>query len=377
MKRSERIEAMRGPLLAWYRAHRRDLPWRRSRDPYAIWVSEIMLQQTRVETVRLYYDRFLTAFPDVESLARAQLDDVLKLWEGLGYYGRARNLHRAARVVADESGGALPESVDALRRLPGIGGYTAGAIASIAFGLDEPVVDGNVMRVLSRVFRVRSPVSDASTQRSLWRLARALIPPNRAGEMNQAVMDLGATVCRARAPACGRCPIAELCQARVRGEEEELPRKAARKPLPHDQVAVGVVRKHGRILIGRRPEEGLLGGLWEFPGGKQKPRETPAACAVREIREEVGVAVEIVEKLTVVEHAYSHFRVTIHAFLCNHTAGRPRPIGCVACKWIRLAEADRYAFPAATHKILAALRDRSSRAKARKGGGSRGETRRR
>ncbi len=356
MNRQERIEALKPALLRWYRRQQRDLPWRGTRDPYAIWVSEIMLQQTQVATVVPYYERFLDAFPNVQALADAPLDSVLKVWEGLGYYGRARNLHRAARQVVTDFQGTLPRTVRELLGLPGIGPYTAGAIASIAFGLDEPVLDGNVTRVLCRLFRVRENPKDTKVVRKLWSLARRLIPAGRASLFNQALMDLGATVCIPREPRCLVCPLKALCQAWARNEQADLPIKVKRAPLPHYDVAVGVVWKRNRILIDQRKPEGLLGGLWEFPGGKPRANESLERCVVREVREELGVRVKVRRLLTTVKHAYTHFRITLHAFECDHVSGRPRPIGCADFKWIRLDELDQYAFPKANHKVIAALR---------------------
>ncbi len=356
-RRDRRIRAVRTALRRWYRRRRRDLPWRRRRDPYAVWVSEIMLQQTRAATVERYYAPFLRRFPDVRILARARRDAVLKAWEGLGYYGRARNLHRAARTVVRERGGRLPRDVDELRRLPGIGACTAGAIASIAFGADEPVLDGNVARVLSRLFAVAGLPRAPQTARRLWKLARELLPPGRAGEFNQALMDLGATVCTPRRPDCPGCPLSSSCAAFARGRPERYPRKRPRKALPHHTIVAGVIWKRGRLLIDRRPDEGLLGGLWEFPGGKVRPGESLIDALRREVSEEVGLTVRPGAKLIAVRHAYSHFRITLHVFECDWLSGRARPIECAAVRWVRPGDLARYAFPAANHKVIAALRE--------------------
>lgn len=352
-----RARAVGAALEAWWEAHRRDLPWRRRRGPYAVWVAEVMLQQTRVETARRYYGRFLRAFPSVRALAAAPLADVLKAWEGMGYYARARNLHAAAGRLVAERGGRLPETAAELRRLPGIGQYTAAAIASIAFGQDEAVLDGNVERVLCRVFALREDPKTARARRRLTALARSLIRPGRAGDINQALMDLGATVCVPRQPRCEACCLADHCRARAGGIQHLLPRRRPRKALPHHDIAAGVVWKGSRVLIDRRPPGGLLGGLWEFPGGKREPGETLPQAVVREVREETGIVVRPVRCLLTVRHAYSHFRITLHAFECRYVSGRCRAIGCDAVKWVRPAELDRYAFPKANHKIIAALRD--------------------
>jgi A/G-specific adenine glycosylase len=344
-------------LLPWYANHRRDLPWRRARDPYHTWVAEVMLQQTQVATVTPYYARFLARFPTVEALAAAPLDEVLKAWEGLGYYARARHLHAAARQVTTEFNGQMPDTMKGLLSLPGIGRYTAGAILSTAFGQDVPAIDGNVRRVLSRAFAVAEDVTRGAGQRRLWALAEELLPPGRAGDFNQALMDLGATVCTPRVPLCGQCPLAENCQAHRMGQEERFPVRRQRRAIPHYEVAAGVVwNGQGRFLIAQRPPDGMLGGLWEFPGGKRESGESLEDCLRRELSEELGVEVVVGAPLTVVQHAYTHFRITLHAFHCRVVAGQPRPLGCADWRWVSFDDLPRFAFSAADHQIIAALR---------------------
>ncbi len=344
-------------LIAWFEANREDLPWRRTTDPYAIWLSEVMLQQTQVATVIPYYERFLARFPTVEALAAAPLDDVLKLWEGLGYYSRARNLHRAAQVVVGELGGRFPATVEGLLRLPGVGRYTAGAVGSIAFGLDAPALDGNAIRVLSRLFNVADDVTQGAARRRFWGLAGDILPPGRASAWNVALMALGQRVCTPRAPRCDACPLAAHCEAHRLGIEEARPVRAARARTPHYDVTAGVIRgQDGRLLIARRPPDGLLGGLWEFPGGKRHPGETLEACLRREIQEELAIEIAVEHQITVVKHAYTHFRITLYAFQCAHTGGQPQTIGCAAWAWVTLDELDRYAFPVTDRKIIAVLR---------------------
>lgn len=349
---TEKIQTIRKQLLRWYRRCGRDLPWRRNQDAYSVWVSEIMLQQTRVTAVQPYYERFLKRFPRLETLARAKLDSVLKVWEGLGYYSRARNLHKAASVIMKDYNGRLPETVEELQALPGIGRYTAGAIASIAFGLPEPVLDGNVTRVLCRTLRIRKDPQDTNVQKKLWRTAGRIIAPGKAGALNQGLMELGAMVCLPKRPRCERCPLEMLCSARQHGDEEQLPVRRDKKPQPHYQVAVGIVRKAGWILIDQRNPDGMLGGMWEFPGGKQHKKETLKQTVEREIREELGVRVLAEEMLTKVEHGYSHFRVTLHVFDCRYVSGKPTAIGCAAWKWVRANDLKRYAFPRGSQKII-------------------------
>ena len=352
--------AVQRRLLAWWGNHQRDLPWRQRRTPYRVWVAEMMLQQTQVATVEPYYRRWLRAFPSFRALAAARLDDILKCWEGLGYYSRARNMHAAAKTVVKRFSGRLPRTTDELRGLPGVGPYTAGAIASIAFGADEPVLDGNVIRVLCRLFAVRKNPRATATRKNLWSLAGELIPSGQAGPFNEALMDLGATVCIPKGPDCPNCPLRPICRARRRGLQGRLPLRAATKRTPHYDIAVGIVIRRGRVLIDRRPAEGLLGGLWEFPGGKIEAGESAADAVRREVREEVGIDVTPESHpLVTVQHAYSHFRITMQAFVCQHVRGRARAIQCAAVKWVPLAELDSYAFPRANQKVLEAMRRRA------------------
>lgn len=358
MKQDERYAHLRKALLCWFAGNARDLPWRRTKDPYGIWISEIMLQQTRVPAVVPYYERFLQRFPTVESLARARIDTVIKLWEGLGYYSRARNLHRAAKEIVARFGGHLPPSREELLTLPGIGRYTAGAIASIAFGRREPLVDGNVTRVLCRVFRIKGSPKDVAIQKRIWAIAERLVPEDRAGQFNQALMELGSEVCLPRHPRCAECPVNRLCQGRLHNEQDSLPTRAPKKQLPFYTVAVGVIYRNGRILIDKRKPEGLLGGLWEFPGGKKRRGESLEAALRREVREELAITVRVGRPVAVVDHTYSHFRVRIHAFECAYVSGTPHCIACADFKWVRPRDLGRYAFPAANKKIIEILRSR-------------------
>jgi len=343
-------------LLRWFAENARDLPWRRTIDPYAIWVSETMLQQTRVQAVVPYYERFLRRLPTVESLARARLDTVLKLWEGLGYYSRARNLHEAAKRIATQFGGHLPTTREELLTLPGIGRYTAGAVASIAFGRREPLVDGNVTRVLCRIFRIRGGPKETAVQQRIWSVAEELVPESHAGQFNQALMELGSEVCHPRDPDCEGCPVSRLCEANLHNEQNSFPTRVPKKRVPRYVVAVGVIYHRSRILIDKRRPEGLLGGLWEFPGGKKQRGESLEAALRREVREELAITVRVGRLLAVVDHTYSHFRVHIHAFECAYVSGEPRCITCADFKWVRPQDLGRYAFPAANHRIIQALR---------------------
>ena len=344
-------------LIDWYAEGHRDLPWRRTRDPYCIWVSEIMLQQTRVETVIPYYERFLTRFPDVAALAAGSLDEVLKLWEGLGYYARARNLHRAAGVVVTDHGGKIPRGLDAVHALPGVGRSTAGSILCFAHGQRHPVLDGNIKRVLLRVYAVAEDKTRPPVDRWLWRAAETLTADaSRPADYNQALMELGATVCLPRAPDCGGCPVRRWCEARSRGQHHEIPLRKPARATPHYTIGVGVIRnKKGAVLVQKRPAQGLLGGLWEFPGGKREGSERLTETVRREIAEELGLDVAVGAKIATIKHAYTHFRITLHAYHCAHVSGIPRPRAADAWQWLPVARLTDLAFPRANQRILELL----------------------
>ncbi len=364
---AQRGASVQNSLLAWFRANARDLPWRHDRSPYRVWLSEMMLQQTQVETVIPYFQRFLDRFPTLDDLAAAPLGDVLKLWEGLGYYARARNLHKAAHVIVRELHGEWPHTVEDLMALPGIGRYTAGAIASLAFDVRAPVLDGNVIRVLCRLFAIRGDPKDAKVREELWALAEALLParalakvsePSQgsAGEFNESLMELGALICAPRSPQCDVCPLAKYCEAKKRGLQDQLPLKTKRKPLPHFDVTAAVIRKNGRLLIAQRPLGGRLGGLWEFPGGKVEPGETLPQCLRREIKEELGVRIKVGKPITSIDHAYTHFKITLYAFECELVSGKPQALQVQDFKWVRMSELKKYAFAKTDLRIIEALK---------------------
>ena len=286
-----------------------------------------MLQQTQVQTVIPYYLRWLKIFPTFRVLAKAPLNKVLKQWEGLGYYSRARNLHALAKTVVKDYGGRLPDSEEELRSLPGIGRYTGGAVLSIAFQKPVPLVDGNVMRVFSRYFGVRKDISLPATQKDFWTLAEKWVPRRNPGDYNQALMELGATLCTPRAPECPRCPLKKDCEALKLGLQQMLPIKKKKEATAHYHIGAGVIWHHGKILISQRPLRGLLGGLWEFPGGKQEPGESLRETVRREIQEELGIRVQVGRKLVEVDHAYSHFKITLHAYECAYQSGKVRALG--------------------------------------------------
>jgi A/G-specific adenine glycosylase len=330
-------------LLDWYAKHQRDFPWRQFPDPYPVWVSEIMAQQTRLDTMLPYFQRWMERFPSISALAQASQQDVLNLWEGLGYYSRARNLHQAAKIVADSFNGRLPETRTELETLPGIGRYTAGAIASIAFGKDEAVVDGNVKRVYARLFQVTEPVNTPAGEQEIWSLAEAHLPPGQAGDYNQALMDLGATICLPRKPDCSICPLAEDCLARKNNLTDQLPVKKQKNRSPHHTVTAAILHaEDGLVLIAQRPSDALLGSLWEFPGGKQEPGEDLKACLKREILEELQCTIQIGDLLGTFKHTYTHFKVTLHAFHCQLEKGTPNPHYHQAVRWVTIDDLDQY-----------------------------------
>jgi A/G-specific adenine glycosylase len=357
---ADQRRAFQQDLLDWYDDNKRSMPWRETDDPYRIWVAEIMLQQTRVDTVRDYYHRFLESFPTVEALAAAERDEVLKRWEGLGFYARARHLHEAAQHVVDEHGGTVPDTMDAIRDLKGVGPYTAAAVLSIAHQKPHAVLDGNVKRVLTRIFAVEEDATTTAAERELRRLANELLDSERPGDFNQAMMELGALVCTPSTPLCDRCPLQTVCRAHEAGTEEDYPVTPESEPVPHHDIAVGLVFDHenGQVLIQRRPDEGLLGGLWEFPGGKQEDEESMAEACRREVKEELGIDVTVEDPFYTLSHAYSHFKITLHAFRCRIESGTPEAREDQPFKWVGLNELDEYAFPRANRRLIEELERR-------------------
>ncbi|GMR13975.1 MAG: A/G-specific adenine glycosylase [Gemmatimonadota bacterium] len=343
------VEGLRSALLSFYDRDSRDLPWRRERDPYRIWVSEIMLQQTRVETAEPYYRRWMDRFPTLEDLAGASRDEVLKAWEGLGYYSRARRLHDSARMVRERLGGEIPSSAEALRELPGVGEYTAGAVASIAFGEVTPAIDGNARRVLARLFDLADP-----GLAEVRAIVEELIDPGRPGDFNQAVMELGATICTPRAPRCGVCPLGSVCRAMAAGTQLVRPVAKSRGKTPLREFGVAVVLDpESRFLLRQRTEEGLLGGLWEFPSALMERGEASLRAA-RRAAADAGVSRAEPSSggasgaLDPVRHAFSHFRAVYHAQVLRIDAAQAPGV----CRWSTLAEVSGLAMPVAQRKIL-------------------------
>lgn len=326
-------------LLDWYAQNRRDLPWRRLQDdPYAVWVAEVMLQQTQVATVIPYFERWLARFPTLEALAQAPLEDVLHGWAGLGYYARARNLHRAAQAVLDQHGGKIPSDPAILASLPGIGRYTAGAIRSIAFNQPAPLVDANVARVLTRVFAIGGDPKSSPVQSRLWHLAEELIPEGRARDFNQALMELGALVCTPSDPACERCPLLRICIAGNSPNPTTWPQIPPRRLSVRVTHCSAVLHEDHRFLIVQRPPHGLWGGLWEFPRRVCRPGEPLAECAARAAQEILGVKAHIGEKVSTVKHNVTHHAITLFGFEGRILEGEPQARECAAFRWMSVEE---------------------------------------
>lgn len=340
-------------LLDWYSNDQRQMPWRTSPSPYRVWVSEIMLQQTQVVTVIPYFNRFIREFPTVFDLANADLQSILKLWEGLGYYSRARNIHKAAKQVCSQYNGILPDTYDELQTLPGIGPYVAAAIVSIAFDKPVPVVDGNVLRVFCRFWGITDDIRQPSVRKHLFTQLTPIIKQvSSPSDFNQSIMEIGALICSPKSPKCGFCPISKTCYAQINQLQSQLPYKSKTKPVPHYTVSVGLIFKKNKILIGKRKESQMLGGLWELPGGKQTENETVEQAVIREIYEETGITASISSKIGVIKHAYTHFKITLHAFMCIYIAGFPKPHSTQALRWVSLSELDQFPFPKATIKVF-------------------------
>jgi A/G-specific adenine glycosylase len=341
-------------LLAWYGENARDLPWRRTRDPYRIWVSEIMLQQTQVDTASGFYDRFFTRFPTVQALATAPLRDVLKAWENMGYYARARNLHKAAKEIVGRFDGGLPQALEELESLPGIGPYTARAVGSIAFDRPVPAVDANVKRVVARLEGIGEPIDQTATKRRIETVAAHLVPEKGAGHFNQALMDLGSTICTPTDPTCAACPLQPECRASRKGTQSAIPVTRKRKPIPHRQMTGAVLlSSNGNLLLTQRPVDGFLGGLWKLPGGEKQRGESLTTALSRSVREEVGVEIRPGKKLGTVEAVYSHFRVTLHLDRATIVSGSPRKLTCHGFKWTLPDSLNELAFSKADRQAVA------------------------
>jgi A/G-specific adenine glycosylase len=355
---STRARAIGRALLTWYAKHRRELPWRKSQDAYAVWVSEMMLQQTQVRTVIPYFQSWMQRFPDVAALANAEEGDVLHAWQGLGYYSRARNLRRAAQEMLRTHDGRVPEQVSELLALPGIGPYSAGAIASIAYGHAEPLVDGNVIRVLARLFALRGDPNKAPLKAQLWAHARALIPKQSPGDFNQSLMELGATVCTPRSPRCEACPVAAHCQALAEGLVEVLPELPTRAKATPVHVVAAIATRGGRVLVTKlRPDAPRWAGMWLFPHADVGSSETPEAAVARALHSAVGLRGEATGLLCVVRHTVTRFRITLDAYRTRVSSGTAKALTVADSVWKQPEELLDLAMPNAHRRIATALRD--------------------
>ena len=356
MSRSQKDPAaFRKKIFRWYAQHARELLWRNSRDPYKIWISEVMLQQTTVQAVLPYYEKWMKTFPDIESLSGATSQKVLKTWQGLGYYQRAKNLHKASKIINDKHQGRIPQDYEELRNLPGFGPYITAAVLSIAFGKPFPVIDANVRRLLMRIRGARGEAKPQN-DRKLLRFLKPYFPQNKAASFNQALMELGALVCRPKNPSCLLCPLRDFCQAFKDGEQEVIPRPKKRDYRKIDAV-VAVIEKNGRFLIQKRPSKGLLADLWEFPGGKRKTGETLEEALHREIKEELQSEVLDEKLLIKVHHAYTQFQVSLYAFQCRLV--KEPCLSKNRHRWVTLQGLKSYPFPSGSAKIIKFLEQRA------------------
>jgi len=345
-------------LLEWYDANCRALPWRDDPQPYPVWISEIMAQQTQMERVVEYHSRWMTQYPDLQVLAQASEEEVLKSWEGLGYYSRARNIRKAAAVILNEHGGIFPSEPKNIQALPGIGEYTAGAISSIAFGKSVPAVDANVLRVFSRLLDIDASVRDKAVKEEIQECVRGLIPEGRPGDFNQAIMELGALICSKR-PACEGCPVQAYCLAHEKGVADQRPTLPPKKETIRIEMSTGVLVYEDKILIQKRKPDDVWPGLWEFPGGGIEAGETPEQALQREYQEEVELDVVPTEKITVINYSYTRYRVTMHCYLCRLSNGDvPVPVYNEAVEggFVTPDALSDYAFPAGHRRLINFMR---------------------
>lgn len=349
---AESQQEFRDALLTWFKKYQRKMPWRGIEDPYRIWVSEVMLQQTQVKKVVEYYERFIERFLNVQQLADAPLQDVLKVWEGLGYYARARNLHKAAKYIVEEFDGKIPSDYATFRKLPGVGDYSAAAVQSIAFNTPHAAVDGNIKRVLARLYLIDTPINESSSAKHFQQKADDLLDRKEPGLFNQAMMELGATVCRPQSPTCLVCPVNQFCEAFHTARQDEFPHRRKTKPTPEHHIAAGLIYKGSEVLIVQRPLEGLLGGLWEFPNGQIDENETAEDACIRHITDVVNLSVTNLKYLTRVRHAFTHFKIVVDVFQCDYLSGEVTLNGPIDAKWVKLTALQDYPLPRATHKFL-------------------------
>ena len=342
-------------ILNWYSQNKRQLPFRCTKDPYKIWISEIMLQQTQVSTVIPFYEKWINKFPTLQSVAKSKSDILLKSWEGLGYYRRCDNFHMACKIIVENHNGVIPSDYDTLKSLPGVGDYTAGAVLSIAFGKGISAIDGNVTRVISRLYGIKNLT--IFNKLKIKNYVLSLIPPSNPGDFNQSLMELGALICSPRNPTCRTCPISFNCKAFHSTYPDQYPKKVKKKSIPHYNVVIAIIWRKNKFYIQKRNIESMLGGLWEFPGGKVKKNESLKEALKRELKEEVNFTPKIKKKIISVNHSYSHFSITMHCYYCIEFESKIIPKD--PSKWISNNEIDKYSFPKANHKIFNFLNENS------------------
>jgi A/G-specific adenine glycosylase len=354
----KQISQFQKRILRWFNINQRKLPWRATKNPYHIWVAEVMLQQTQVKKVLEYYQKFIDQFPDVQSLAKADLQQVLKAWEGMGYYARARSLHKAAQLILKEKGGIIPKTYHDFKKMPGAGEYITAAVLSQAFNALHTVVDGNVKRVLSRVFLIDKPVNLSSSRTIFKEQADLLLDQSEPGDFNQAIMELGAIICRPKNPKCHDCPITSFCGSFKMNQQSKYPLSVKSKSIPEYHIAVGIIHKNGHILIIQRQPDGLLGGLWEFPGGRVKQGENSEQVCIRKVKEKMNLDVKVTGFLTRISHAYTHFKIIMDVFDCGFQSGKVTLNGPADFRWIAVTEVDHFPFHAANHKFIPLLKEK-------------------
>ncbi len=344
--------AIQTELIPWFRTFARAMPWRKNRTPYRVWISEIMLQQTRVSTVIPFFERWMQRFPDVEKLANAELEEVLKTWEGLGYYSRARMIHQTARQIVTEYQGVFPQDENDLKHLAGIGDYTAAAIVAFAYRKPAIAVDGNIARVVSRWLMVPVSYTDRNAPASYRMILQSLLDPESTPDAVEALMELGATVCLPGVPNCEQCPLMGTCKAHENKKVDEFPPPRRKVDAPLIDIAIGILVEQDRILMGLRKKDGFLGGLWELPGGKLEADETPELAVVREYREETGLDVIVEKGLKPIRHAFTHFRIRLHPFVVKTAGGTLTPHSAEKISWIDRNKIKQIPLPKATKLVL-------------------------
>jgi A/G-specific adenine glycosylase len=353
------MQTISSSLITWFEQHKRDLPWRHERTAWRTLLSEVMLQQTRVDQALPYFEKFISRFPTIADFAKAEQDEILLLWEGLGYYSRARNLHKTTQLIVEQFDNEIPGDYESLLKIKGIGPYTAAAVSSLVFNEPRAVVDGNVIRVLSRFYGIDEDVQLNSVRKRIQEYANSLLDKKRPGLFNEAVMELGATICKPKKPQCFECPLQVECLAFAQARSEQLPYKAKKVKVPHHQIGIGVIyNKQGEVLIAKRPDDKMLGGLWEFPGGKQEKGETIESTIHREFEEEIGIKIQLNKPFKPIKHAYSHFKITLNSWSGLWISGEPKAKESSEIRWIPVSDLPKYAFPKANRKLIEQIQDK-------------------